>query len=85
MNGNKHHLKSITIWSQIICIIIVICLLASGPEPLSYDHTQEELCDWAYAMGKGQTLNLICTGIISMNLIGIYGRMRAKKGLGKDE
>ncbi len=85
MQGNKSHFKSVTIWSQIIIMVIVILLLASGPKPLGYDFTQTELIDWAYAMGRGQMLNLVCTGILSLNLIGIWGRMRAKKGLGKNE
>ena len=82
MQGNKSHLKSVTIWSQIIIMIVVFFLLASGPKPLDYDFTQADLIDWAYAMGRGQSLNLVCTGILSLNLIGIWGRMRATKGLG---
>ena len=64
-------------------MVVVVFLLASGPKPLDYDFTQDELIDWAYAMGRGQYLNLVCTGILSLNMLGIYGRMRAKKGLGK--
>ena len=83
MQGNKSHFKSVTIWSQIFIMIVVIYLLASGPKPLEPDFTTDQLCDWALAIGRGQSLNLVCTGILSLNLIGIWGRMRAKKGLGK--
>ena len=76
---NKHPLKSVTVWSQIAIIVIVICLLATGPKPLEYNFTTEQLCDWAYEMGRGQKLNLLCTAIISFNLIGVWGRMRVKK------
>ena len=76
---NKHPLKSVTILSQIAIIIIVIAFLCSGHKPLEYVFTKEHLCDWAFQMGRGQKLNLLCTAIISFNLIGVWGRMRIKK------
>jgi hypothetical protein len=85
MKERKHHLKSITIWSQLI-IIVCVMFLANPPTPLTEKNlTMDALLDWAIAMGRGQRVLFICTIIISCNLIGIWGRMRATKGLGKDE
>lgn len=75
---NKHPLKSITIWSQII-IIVCIFFLANAPEPLTEGFTTDELCDWAIAIGRGQKVQFICMIVVSLNLIGIWGRMRVKK------
>jgi hypothetical protein len=82
MESKKHFLKSVTIWSQIICFICVL-FLANAPKPLEEGFTTDELCDWAIAIGRGQKVLFICMIIVSCNLIGIYGRLRAKKGIGK--
>ena len=83
MQDNKHPLKSITIWSQLIIIACVV-LLANSPEPLREGFTTDELCDWALAIGRGQKVMFLCMIIVSFSLIGIYGRLRAKKGIGKN-
>ncbi len=75
---NKHPLKSVTIWSQVI-IIVCIIFLARSPEPLTEGFTTDQLCDWALAIGRGQKTMFICMIVISLNLIGIWGRMRVKK------
>ena len=85
MKDNKHHLKSLTVWSQFISMVVCVVLAFSGPKALEPGFTTDQLCDWALAIGRGQSLQFALIAIISMNLIGIYGRMRATKGLGKNE
>jgi len=75
---NKHPLKSITIWSQVI-IIACVFFLAKFPEPLTEGFTTDQLCDWAIAIGNGQKVQFICMIIVAFNLIGIWGRLRVKK------
>ena len=75
---NKHPLKSVTIWAQIICLVCVM-FLANAPKPLEPGFTTDELCDWALAIGKGQSVQFILMIIVSLNLIAIWGRMRVKK------
>jgi hypothetical protein len=75
---NKHPAKSVTIWSQIIIIVCVV-FLAAAPKPLTEGFTTDELCNWALAMGRGQKVQFLCMIIVSLNLIGIWGRLRVKK------
>jgi len=75
---NKHPLKSVTIWSQLVSLVCIF-FLANAPEPLKEGFTLDQLCDWALAIGDGQKAMFICMFIVSCNLIGIYGRLRVKK------
>lgn len=84
---NKRSWKSLTIISQVVImglIALSIWMIMSIPA-LDYDFTTQELCDWAYATSRNQRLLIIQMLIVSFALIGIYGRMRAKKGIGKDD
>lgn len=84
---NKQWWKSLTIVSQVIIMILIglsIWMIMSIPI-LDYEMTQTELCDWAYATSRNQRILIIQMLIVSFALIGIYGRKRAKKGIGKNE
>ena len=84
---NKNWYRSLTIISQVVIIILIaltIWMVIAIP-PLDYDFTTEELCDWAYATSRNQRILILQMLIVSCALIGIYGRKRAKKGIGKDE
>lgn len=84
---NKKWWKSLTIIAQLMIIIFIglsIWMIMNIPL-LSYDFTTEELCDWAYATSRNQKLLILQMLIVSFALIGIYGRKRAKKGIGKNE
>ncbi len=85
--NNKRPWKSLTIISQ-IAIMLLIGLsiwMIMGIPTLDYDFTTEELCDWAYHTSRNQRILILQMLIVSFALIGIYGRMRAKGGIGKDE
>ena len=84
---NKQWWKSLTIISQIAIMALIglsIYMIMSIPA-LDYEFTTEELCDWAYATSRNQRILIIQMLIVSFALIGIYGRKRAKKGIGKNE
>lgn len=76
---NKHPIKSVTIWSQLL-ILVSVFFLANAPEPLTTGFTTDQLCDWAIAIGDGQKTQFIMMIIVSCNLIGIWGWLRANKG-----
>lgn len=83
----KRGWRSLTIISQVIILFLIalsIWMIMSIP-PLDYEFTTEELCDWAYHTSRNQRLLIIQMLIVSCALVGIYGRMRAKGGIGKDE
>lgn len=84
---NKQWWKSLTIVSQVIImglIALSIYMIMSIPA-LDTDFTTDELCDWAYATSRNQRILIIQMLIVSFALISIYGRARAKKGIGKNE
>lgn len=84
---NKQWWKSLTIVSQIMIMVLVgACawMIASIPA-LDYDFTTEELCDWAYVTSRNQKILIMLMVAVSFALVGIYGRMRAKGGIGKNE
>ena len=84
---NKQWWKSLTIISQVVIMVLIaltVWMVIAIP-PLDYDFTTEELCDWAYATSRNQRILILQMLIVSCALIGIYGRKRAKKGIGKDE
>ncbi len=84
---NKRWWKSLTIISQ-VAIMFLIGLsiwMIMGIPALGYDFTTEELCDWAYHTSRNQRILILQMLVVSFALIGIYGRKRAKKGIGKDE
>lgn len=84
---NKQWWKSLTIDSLVIVILLVLlsAWMVGTIKPLDYDFTTIELCDWAYAMSRNQRIIIVQMLIVSFSLIGIYGRKRAKKGIGKNE
>ncbi len=84
---NKQWWKSLTIVSQVIIMMLIglsIWMIMNIPA-LDYDFTTEELCDWAYATSRNQRILILQMLIVSFALVGIYGRKRAKKGIGKNE
>ena len=84
---NKQWWKSLTIISQVVIMVLIaltVWMVIAIP-PLDYDFTTEELCDWAYATSRNQRILILQMLIVSCALVGIYGRKRAKKGIGKDE
>ncbi|KKN53631.1 hypothetical protein LCGC14_0600620 [marine sediment metagenome] len=84
---NKRWWKSLTIISQVVIIILIaltVWMVIAIP-PLDYDFTTEELCDWAYATSRNQRILILQMLIVSCALVGIYGRKRAKGGIGKNE
>jgi hypothetical protein len=83
---NKQWWKSLTIISQvaIIGLILLSAFMIANIKPLSYEFTTLELCDWAYATSHNQRILIIQMLIVSCSLVGIYGRKRAKKGIGKN-
>ncbi len=84
---NKNWWKSLTLISLMaigILIALSIWMIMSIPA-LDYDFTTIELCDWAYATSRNQKLVILQMLIISCVLVAAYGRVRAKKGIGKNE
>ena len=84
---NKQWWKSLTIISQLIIMALIalsIWMIMSIPA-LDYEFTTEELCDWAYATSRNQRILIIQMLIVSFALVGVYGRIRSKKGIGKNE
>ena len=87
MENNKKWYLSLTIISQVMIMLLIglsIWMMMSIPA-LDYEFTTEELCDWAYATSRNQRILILQMLIVSFALIGIYGRKRAKKGIGKNE
>ena len=84
---NKQWWKSLTIISLIIVMALVglSIWMIMGIPALDYDFTTEELCDWAYATSRNQRILILQMLIVSFALVGIYGRKRAKGGIGKNE
>lgn len=84
---NKRWWKSLTIDSCIITIALVLvsAWMVASIKPLRYDFTTEELCDWAYATSRNQKIIIVQMLIISSAIVGIYGRLRAKKRISKNE
>lgn len=84
---NKKWWKSLTIFAQIMIIGLVglSIWMIMGIPALDYDFTTEELCDWAYATSRNQRILILQMLIVSFALIGIYGRKRAKGGIGDDK
>ena len=85
--NNKQWWKSLTIISQVVIMILIgvtIWMVMSIPV-LRYEFTTEELCDWAFATSRNQRILILQMLIVSCALTGIYGRKRAKTGIGKNE
>lgn len=83
----KQWWKSLTIISQ-VAIMLLIGLsiwMTTNIKSLSYDFTTEELCNWAFATSQNQRIVVVQMLIISLSLLGIYGRIRAKKNIGKKD
>ena len=81
---NKNWWKSLTIVSQVVIMILIgvtVYMVMSIPS-LDYDFTTDELCDWAYATSRNQKILILQMLIVSCAMIGIYGRKRAKTGIG---
>ena len=81
---NKSWYRSLTIVSQVAIMILIalsVWMIMSIPA-LDYDFTTDELCDWAYATSRNQRILILQMLIVSFALVGIYGRKRAKKGIG---
>ena len=78
--------KSLTIDSQILTILLVLlsAWMIGSIKSLDYNFTTEELCDWAYATSRNQRIIIVQMLIVSLSLVSIYGRLRAKKGIGKE-
>lgn len=87
MESNKKWWKSLTIISQVVIMLLIglSAWMIMGIPALDYDFTTEELCDWAYATSRNQRILIIQMLIVSFALLGIYGRKRARKGIGKNE
>lgn len=84
---NKNWWKSLTIVSQVMIMLLIglsIWMIMSIPA-LDYGFTTEELCNWAYHTSRNQRILIIQMLVVSFALVGIYGRKRAKKGIGKNE
>ena len=84
---NKRWWKSLTIISQLAILLFIglsIWMIMSIPV-LDYEMTQIQLCDWAYATSRNQRILILQMLIVSFALIGIYGRKRARKGIGSNE
>ncbi len=84
---NKNWWKSLTIVSQVVIMMLIgvtIWMMMSIPA-LDTDFTTDELCDWAYATSRNQRILILQMLIVSFALIGIYGRKRAKKGIGTND
>lgn len=84
---NKSWWKSLTIVPLVIVLILIgltFWMITSIPS-LGYDFTTEELCDWAYSTSRLQRIYAVYLLIVSCVLVSIYGRLRAKKGIGKNE
>jgi len=84
---NKKWWKSLTIISQLLIIILIglsVYMIMDIPA-LDYEFTTEQLCDWAYATSRNQKLVIIQMAIVSCALVGIYGRKRAKGGIGDEK
>ena len=87
MENNKQWWKSLTIISQLIIMLLIglsIWMIMDIPV-LDYDFTTEELCDWAYATSRNQRILILQMLIVSFALIGVYGRKRAKGGIGNEK
>ena len=86
MEQNKSWWKSLTIVPLVIAIGLTVlsAWMITSIKPLSYDFTTLELCDWAYATSRNQRILIIQMLNVSLALIAIYGRKRAKKGIGKN-
>lgn len=84
---NKQWWKSLTIVSQIVIVILIgysIWMITSIPA-LDYEFTTDELCDWAFSISRALRLIVVQMAVVSCALVGIYGRKRAKKGIGQNE
>ncbi len=84
MNNNKKWYVSLTILSQVTIMLLIglsVFMITSIPV-LDYDFTTDELCDWAFATSRNQRILILQMLIVSFALVGIYGRKRAKKGIG---
>ncbi len=87
MKNKKKWYSSLTIVSQLMIIILIgftVWMVLSIPA-LDYDFTADELYNWAYATSQNQKILILQMLIISLSLIGIYGRLRAKKSIGKKD
>ena len=84
---NKKWWKSITILSQIMILFLIglSIYMIMGIPALDYDFTTEELCDWAYATSRNQRILILQMLVVSFALVGIYGRKRAKGGIGNEK
>ncbi len=84
MDNNKKWYVSLTIISQIIIMALIglSIWMTTNIKTLSYDFTTEQLCNWAYATSQNQRIVVVQMLIISLSLLGIYGRIRAKKNIG---
>lgn len=84
---NKQWWKSLTIISQVVIMLLIglSAWMIMGIPALDYDFTTDELCDWAYATSRNQRILIVQMLIVSFALLGIYGRKRARKGIGKNE
>lgn len=81
---NKNWYRSLTIVPLVIIMILIsitVYMVMSIPT-LDYDFTTDELCDWAYATSRNQKILILQMLIVSCAIISIYGRIRAKKGIG---
>jgi hypothetical protein len=80
----KRWYKSLTLCMLIVCIVINFIVPLTIAKPLRYDFTTEELCDWACAVSKNQWIVWLQLVNMSCLFLAYYGRLRTKKGIGKD-
>jgi len=76
--------RSLTIIALLVIIglILLNAYLLLSIKPLKYDFTTKELCDWAYLTSRNQRILIIQMLNLSCALMAIYGRKRARKGIG---
>ncbi len=79
----KRWYKSLTLVMLIACMVINLIVPLTIAKPLRYNFTTEELCDWAIAVSRNQWVVWLQLLNMSGLLIAYYGRMRAKKEIGK--
>lgn len=80
---NKAWWKSLTIIAIVVCIVCLMMIPMTIAKPLREGFTLDELCEWAIIVSHNQKLTLLVMIALTFAMIAIYGRLRAKKGIGK--
>lgn len=82
---NKAWWKSLTILSILVCITCLMIVPLTIAKPLREGFTLDELCAWAVIVSQNQKLSFLVMVALTAAMTAIYGRLRAVKGIGKDE